>query len=87
MSYKSHQFHRVDTDTLVSYKVKCLSRINSPAKAGDDRQYWFNRLELIETELNRRQNEIYQSQDRDKSYCDYLERFQISAGPKDLATI
>ena len=87
MSYKTHQFHRVDTDTLVSYKVKCLSRINSPVKAGDDRQYWFNRLELIETELNRRQNEAYQSQNRDKSYSDYLERFQISARPKDLATI
>ena len=87
MSYKSHQFHRIDTDTLISYKVKCLSWINSPVKAGDDRSHWFDRLEAVETELNRRQNEIYASQNRDKSYSDYLERFQISAGPKDLATI
>ena len=87
MSYKTHQFHRVDTDTLVSYKVKCLSRINVPVKAGDDRQYWFNRLELIETELNKRYDELYADQNRNKSYSDYLERFQIRARSKDLATI
>lgn len=75
MSYKTHQFHRVATDVLIFYKVKCLDRINRPVKAGDDRQHWFNRLGAVDAELNRRQDELYDSQDRYKSYRDYLERF------------
>jgi hypothetical protein len=74
MSYKTFQFWRVDTDILVSYKAKCLERINGNSNGREARKHWFDRLESVETELNKRYNEMYQKQNRSEEFANFLNK-------------